>query len=121
MPPDNLADYGDIDLATIPFHLSFQRLLELFGASKSDALAERISQFQTRALNSEKRKQLSAEEREILRAMDLSLREIAAARHSFIGMAASKMLRQRTEILVRFGPASSSRAFSENSWAVDGS
>jgi hypothetical protein len=121
MPPDNLAHYGDVDLATIPLHLSFQRLLDLLGASKGDALAAKISQFQTRALNSEKRKLLSAEEREILRAMDLSVSEIAAARRIFIESADSETLRRRTEALLGFGPTSPSRAFGESSWALAGS
>jgi hypothetical protein len=118
MPSDNLADQGDVDLATIPFHLSFQRLLELVGASKGDALAEGISQFQTRALDREKRKQLSAEEREILRTMDLSLSEIAAARCAFSHAAAeSETLRKRTDILLGFGLTSPARAFGECSWS----
>jgi hypothetical protein len=121
MPTDSFADCRDVDLATIPFHLSFQRLLDLFGAAKSGALAETISQFQKRALSHEKRKQLSAEEREILRAMDLSLSEIAAARRSFIDMAGSQGLRKRTETLLGFGPASPSRAFSQGNWALAGS
>jgi hypothetical protein len=116
MPPDSIALYGDVDLATIPFHLSFQRLLDLFGASKGDALAETISQFQKRALRNEEREQLTAEEREILRAMDLSLSEIAAARRSFIDTAGSETLRKRTETLLSFGPASPSRGFGESSW-----
>jgi hypothetical protein len=115
MPPDSFAGYGDVDSATIPFHLSFQRLLDLFGASKGGALAKTISQFQKRALSNGKSKQLSAEEREILRVMDLSLSEIAAARRSFIDMAASETLQRRMETLLGFGPASPSRAFDESS------
>jgi hypothetical protein len=117
MPRDSFADYGDVDLATIPFHLSFQRLLDLFGASKGDALVEMIAQFQKRALRTEKRKQLSAQEREILRAMGLSLSEIAAAGLSFIDTVGSETLRKRTETLLDFGPASPSRAFGESSWS----
>jgi hypothetical protein len=116
MPRDSFAGYGDVDLATIPLHLSFQRLLDLFRASKGDALAETISQFQKRALRNEERKQLSAKERKILRAMDLSLSEIAAARRSFIDTAGSETLRKRTETLLGFGPASPSRGFGESSW-----
>jgi Domain of unknown function (DUF4912) len=121
MPPDSFAGYGDVESATIPFHLSFQRLLDLFGASTGGALARTISQFQERALSNEKRKQLNAEEREILRAMDLSLSELAAARRSFIDTAGSEALRKRTETLLGFGPASPSRAFDEGSWASGGS
>jgi len=115
MPRDSFAGYGNVDPATIPFHLSFQRLLDLFGASKGGALAEMISQFQKRALSDGKRKQLSSEEREILRAMDLSLSEIAAARRSFIDTAGRETLRKRTDTLLGFGPASPSHAFSESS------
>jgi hypothetical protein len=113
MPRDSFAGYGDVDPATIPFHLSFQRLLDLFGASKGDALAEMISQFQKRAPNNEKRKQ----EREILRAMGLSLSEIAAARRAFIDHANTETLRKRTEALVRFASSSPARGFGESSWS----
>jgi hypothetical protein len=117
MPRDSFAGYGDVDLATIPFHLSFQRLLDLFGASKGDALAEMISHFQKRALNNEKRKQLSGKEREILRAMNLSLSEIAAARRAFIDRANTETLRKRTEALLRFASTSPARGFGESSWS----
>jgi hypothetical protein len=117
MPRDSFADDGEIGLATIPFHLSFQRLLDLFGASKDDSLAEMISQFQKRALRIEERKQLSAKEREILRAMGLSLSEIAAARRAFIDEASIETLRKRTEPLLGFASTSPARGFGEKSWS----
>ena len=91
--PDDIAQHADVDLVTIPLHLSFQRLIDLFRASNRDALAETISQFQSHALNEDKRDLLSGEEREILRAMDLSLIEIAAARPAFIDQAEKETLR----------------------------
>jgi hypothetical protein len=117
VPRDNFADDGEVGLATIPFHLSFQRLLDLFGASKGDALAGMISQFQKRALITEERKQLSAEEREILRAMGLSLSEIAAARRAFIDHADTETLGKRTEALLGFASTSPGRGFGESSWS----
>ena len=117
MPRDSFADDGEVGLATIPFHLSFQRLLDLLGASKGDALAETISQFQKRALRNEERKQLTAEEREILRAMDLSLSEIAAARRAFIDHANTETFRKRTEALLGFTSTSPARGFGESSWS----
>jgi hypothetical protein len=117
MPRASFADDGEVGLATIPFHLSFQRLLDLFGASKGDSLAEMISQFQKRALNNEKRKQLSGKEREILRAMGLSLSEIAAARRAFIDEASIETLRKRTEPLLGFASTSPARGFGESSWS----
>jgi len=111
MPPDKVTEGIDVDLATIPFHFRFQRLLDLFGATNGDALAEIVSQFQKRALSNEEHKKLSPEEREILRAMDLSLSEIAAARREFIEEGDSKTLRKRTEALLGFGQTSSSPGF----------
>src|SRR6266403_4718337 len=84
MPADDIAQHADVDVVTIPFHLSFQRLIDLFRASNRDALAEIISEFQRHALNEDKRDLLSVEEREILHAMDLSLIEIETARRAFI-------------------------------------
>src|SRR6266480_365632 len=86
MPPDNVATDIDIDIdvATIPLHLSFQQLLDLFRVSNGAALTEIISQFQKRALNEEERELLSAEERKILRAMDLSSLNTAVAWQAFL-------------------------------------
>jgi hypothetical protein len=116
MPPDDIAQHADVDLVTIPFHLSFQRLIDLFRASNRDALAEIISQFQRHALNEDKRDLLSVEEREILHAMDLSLIEIAAARRAFIDQAENETLRKRTDAILRSGSSSPAGGFGESSW-----
>jgi len=83
----------------------------LFGAANGEALAEIVSQFQKRALSNEVRKKLSPEEREVLRAMDLSLSEIAAARREFTRNADSEALRKQTEALLSLGQTSSSPGF----------
>jgi hypothetical protein len=46
MPPERVAERTDVDLATIPFHLSFQRLIDLFRCSNSNALSEIVSRLQ---------------------------------------------------------------------------
>jgi hypothetical protein len=117
MPPGSVGENADVDLATIPFHLSFQRLIDLFRASNRDALAEIISRLQKRALTDEDGELLSAEEWEILRAMNLSLSDIAAARRAFMGRAGNEKLRKRTEAILGFGASSPSRGFSESSWS----
>ena len=117
MPPDKVAEVADVDLVTIPFHLSFQRLLDLFRASNGDALAEIISRFQKRALTDEARELLSPQERKILRAMDLSLSEIAGARRAFIDAADDEALHRRTEAILGFGPTSPVRGFGGSSWS----
>jgi hypothetical protein len=116
MPAEDIAQHADVDLVTIPLHLSFQRLIDLFRPSNRDALAETISQFQSHALNEDKRCLLSGEEREILHAMDLSLVEIAAARRAFTDQTEKETLRQRADAILRSGSSPVS-GFGESSWS----
>ena len=46
-PPDDVAENGPVDVATIPFHLSFQRIVDTFRGSKydGDALAEIVGRL----------------------------------------------------------------------------
>jgi hypothetical protein len=117
MPSDGIAETVDVDLATIPFHLSFQQLLDLFGAANDTELAAVISRFQKRALR-EGHEGLSAE-RKILRKLNVSLPQIAAARRAFDETDSEKLTR-RTGALTAFGPASPSRGF-EGNWGSAGS
>ena len=117
MPPDNVAADVDVDIATIPLHLSFQQLLDLFRVSNGATLTEIISEFQKRALNKEERELLSAQELKILRAMDLSLLSTAVAWRAFRDQADYEMLRKRTESILSAGSASLRGGFGESSWA----
>jgi hypothetical protein len=117
MPADAVADNVNVDLATIPFHLSFQRLIDLFRSSNTDALAEIVSRLQTRAISDKESDLLTAEEWEILRAMDLSLEDLKSARGAFDTRVTEAALRRRAEVLLGFGASSPSRAFDRSSWS----
>ena len=117
MPPDNVTADAEVDIATIPLHLSFQQLLDLFRVSNGAALAEIISQFEKRALNEEERELLNAEERKILRGMDLSLLSTAVAWRAFRDQADYEMLRKRAESTLSAGSVSLRGGFGESSWA----
>jgi hypothetical protein len=98
-----------IDVATVPFHLTFQRMLSVLRGSNGDDLAQTLAQFQERANRSD----LSRDEAEVLRALDLSpedLQKTAAARES---LAKSERLRERCDTL--FGGASPSEGFGGSS------
>ena len=98
-----------IDVATVPFHLTFQRMLSVFRGSNGDDLARALAKFQERANRSE----LSRDETEVLRVLDLSsedLQKTAAARES---LAKSERLRERENF---FGGASPSEGFGGSSW-----
>jgi hypothetical protein len=117
MPPDDIAQHADVNLATIPLHLSFQRLIDLFGVTNGAALAEAISRFQKRALTEEGRELLTSKEREILRAMDLSLLEIAAARRAVIDQVDDETVRKRTARILSLSSTSPASGFGERSWS----
>ena len=113
MPAELVAEKTDVDLATIPFHLSFQRLIDAFPSSNGGGITEIVSRLQKRAVTDEERELLTPEEWEILRAMNLSVDEIGAARRAFFR---SKALRKQAESLLGVSGSSPSRAFSESSW-----
>jgi hypothetical protein len=117
MPAAGVAEQSDVDLVTIPFHLSFQRLIDLFRVSNPDALSEIVSRLQNRALSEEDRALLSAEDWEVLRAMNLSLEDLGAARKAFSKGGNGAVLRRQAEALLGFGATSPERAFSESSWS----
>jgi Domain of unknown function (DUF4912) len=117
MPRDSFANDGEIGLATIPFHLSFQRLLDLFGASKGDALAEIISRLQKRIVADDERDRLSPEEWETVRAMNVSGEEIQRARATFNAPANAAALRIGAEEILGFGSSSSAPGFGASSWS----
>jgi hypothetical protein len=117
MPAEQITASNEVDLVTIPFHLSFQRLIDLFRASKTDALTEIVSRLQQRAVSEEDRELLTDEEWEILRAMNLSVDQIAAARRAFRRRENGAALRRRAEELLGFGASSPAGGFSESSWS----
>ena len=119
IPPAEMSEAEHVDLATIPFHLRFQQLVDLFGASNDDALATVISRFQTRAVSSGRYEKLSPEERKILRRAGVALSELADARRAFNQLDSEK-LRKEAEVLLKPGATSPSRGFNVD-WTSAGS
>jgi len=118
-PPDKATETKDVDLATIPFHIGFQQLLDLFGVSNGTALANVISDFQERLMTAEKPANLSHHAREILRKLDLSLSQVASAWCGFEQIDWEKLAR-RNDALAESSASSPSRGF-ERDWISGGS
>ncbi len=119
IPPAETSEAVHVDLATIPFHLRFQQLVDLFGAANDDALATVISRFQTRAVSSGRHERLSSEERKILQRTGVALSELAGARRAFDQIDREK-LKRRAEALLGLGATSPSRGF-KGDWTSAGS
>jgi hypothetical protein len=106
------SEAGDelVDVATVPFHLTFQRMLNVFRGAERGDLAERLAEFQKRAGTTK----LTREECEILRALDLSpedLQKTAAARESL------KKSQRLSAARAPFGGASPGEGFGGASWS----
>ncbi len=74
-PNDNLSEPAATTFATVPFHLGFQRLADLFRASTvtNRTIIEQVAQLQKQASTPEGFEVLSLEEAEILGALNASL------------------------------------------------
>jgi Domain of unknown function (DUF4912) len=100
MPLDRVpSDDAPVDVATVPFHLSFQRLVDLFGEDPS-ALVQALAGFEKRAAQDVIR---SEKDEQLLRALDLSrddLQTLAAARDRL------QKLKRRSSNAEKFGGSS---------------
>ena len=106
-PPDGVAESGPVDVATVPFHLSFQRIVDAFRGSKydGDALVEILGRLQHHADTSDA--SLPESERELLRALDSGLSGTDAAQRSRLRNAQDTFFtRQRIESILGFGATS---------------
>ena len=106
-PPDDVAENGPVDVATIPLHLSFQRIVDTFRASKydGDALAQVIGRLQQQADSSDAT--LPESERELLRALGSGTTESQAAQRARLRNAPDTFAsRERIESILGFGASS---------------
>jgi hypothetical protein len=112
IPPQGGA-YTDVDLATIPFHLSFQQLASLFGPNNDTGVARVVSKFQKQVLITGEPNETTSTESHILQKLNLSRAEITAADRDFRKIDAVKLAR-RARSMSRFGATSPVRAFEAN-------
>jgi hypothetical protein len=107
-PPDGVSETGDIDVATVPFHLSFQRMVDTFRGSKydGDALVDIVARLQERADDS-REGTLTDADHELLRAIDCTLSETDAMERSHLRKSEDAFgTRQRIESILGFGASS---------------
>ncbi len=96
MPADRVSESFIADLATLPLHLSFERLLNLYGGS-AENLVGIISRLQRRAVA--QGAQLTAREMEILKAINLSLSSIVTDWRAASEIDKEKMARRDAALL----------------------
>jgi Domain of unknown function (DUF4912) len=113
MPSQGSVELADVDLATIPFHLSFQRLANLFGATNGISVARAVSEFQKRILSSGKPNETTRFDTQILTNLNLSLNEIVTVERDFKKIDTGKLAR-RAHAMLRSAASSPVSAFQAN-------
>ena len=116
-PPDDVSENASIDVATVPFHLSFQRMVDAFRAAKYDgeALVEIVGHLQERA-DDIADVALTDTDRELLCAIDCSLSETDTVQREQLRKSDDPFAtRQRIESILGFGASSPGNGFSGSS------
>ena len=75
IPPLGRVGVAEVDLGTIPFHLSFQQLAHRLGAATDTPVAKVVSEFENRVLGTYPPNKTTRSDMQILRDLNLSLRE----------------------------------------------
>jgi Domain of unknown function (DUF4912) len=117
MPRQESVGLDDVDLATIPFHLSFQKLAKLFRVPNNTSMAKVMSEFQKRVSNNQKPNDLIRSETKILRNLNLSLSEIASAERDFKKTGTDRLTRRARVMLSMSRDQSAARIRGESSWS----
>ena len=109
-PPDTVVDPGEVDFATVPFHLTFQHMVDLLRVSKqeNESLTAMLSDLRQRAATPETRNTLSDEQRDLAEI----LRRSQTERRPSQPMAWTQ---QRLERILGFGNSSPTGGFGGSS------
>lgn len=120
MPADAPSAETKVDVATVPFHISFQKLVDLFGLTNGDPLVTALSRLEDRVVDfAERDVGLAPADREILRALNMSIDDLRAGRARLADQPNESELRKRAEAILGFGASSPTGGFgsSSSSWS----
>lgn len=106
-PPDKIGALAPGDFALVPFHITFQRLTELFRATRTDegSLVQSLTRLQEKSLHPEQFGSLAPEEREVYRAMKASTSERTYLPRIPLDRANEMRLQKKLESVLGFGAA----------------
>lgn len=117
MPPQGSVELADVEVATIPFHLSFQQLTKFLGAPNACSVARLVSELQNRVFTCDKLSDVTPSDTMILRNLNLPLPEIEAAERNFRKIDTEKLARRARAMLSIRREHSSTWIRSESSWS----
>lgn len=105
-----------VDVATVPFHISFQKLVDLLGLTNGDPLVTALSRLEDRIVTfAERDVDLAPADREILRALNISIDDLRAARVSFAERPKELQLGKRAKAILALSATSPTSGFDASS------
>jgi hypothetical protein len=109
-PTDKIGALSPGDFALVPFHITFQRLTELFRATRIDegSLVQSLTRLQEKSLHPEEYGFLAPEEREVYRAMKASVSERTYLPRVLLNRVDEMRLQKKLESVLGFGARPSS-------------
>jgi len=118
MPADAPSENIQVDLATVPFHISFQKLVDQLGLTNGDPLVTALSRLEDRIVAfAERDVDLALADCEILRALDMSIEDLRSGRVSFAKRPNESRLHKRLEAILGFGGPSPTSGSGAGSWS----
>ena len=117
LPPDRIGALSPGDFALVPFHITFQRLTDLFRATRIDegSLLQSLRRLQEKSLHPEEHGSLAPEEREIYRAMKARISERTYLPRTPLDRTSEMQLQKKLESILGFGSRPSSHSLGESS------
>lgn len=116
-PTDKIGRLAAGDFALVPFHITFQRLTELFRATRIDegSLVQSLTRLQQKSLHPEEFGSLAPEEQEVYRAMKASVSETTYLPRGPLNRADETRLQKKLESVLGFGAQPSSHSLGGSS------
>ena len=118
IPADAPCESTQVDVATVPFHISFQKLVDLLSVTNGDpAVVTALSRLEDRIVAfAERDVDLAPADGEILRTLDMSIEDLRSGRVNFAERPNQLRLSKR-EAIPDFGATSPTSGFGAGSWS----
>lgn len=116
IPADTPSENTQVDVATVPFHISFQKLVDLLSLTNGDPPVTALSRLEDSIVAfAERDVGLAPADREVLRALNISIDDLRASRVSFAERPKKLQLGKRAEAILALGATSPTSGFGASS------
>ena len=118
MAADAPSESRQVDVATVPLHISFQKLVDLLGLTNGESPVIALSRFENRVLAmAEQDIDVAPSQREVLSALNISTHDLRNGSASFAKIPDELRVRKCAEAIPRLGATSPTSGFGAGMWS----